>query len=61
MRELTDLQTKVFNEAKRRMQDKLWFSGVCMDNFPSHADIERDGFLASVDAVVMETEMWDAC
>ncbi len=57
---LTDIQTKVFNEAKRRLEKQPWFRGVvCLDNFPSHEECVNN-FEDAVVSVEMETTMWDA-
>ena len=56
--ELTELQEKVFQEAKKRLQDKEWFQGVCMDCFPSDKEIQEN-FEDAVQAVVCETSYWD--
>lgn len=58
MKELTELQNKVFNEVLERLEDEPWFKGVCMDNFPED-DYIRDNFEDAVAEVETETAMWD--
>lgn len=55
----SDLQQIVFNKARDAMKNENWYKGVCVDNFPSDADILRNGINESVSAVIFETELWD--
>lgn len=59
VQDLSDLQKKVFEEAKKRLIDKDWYSGVCLDNFPTDKAIKRS-FEDAVCNVMMETAYWDA-
>ena len=57
---LSEKQKEVFKAAKNSLQGKSWYKGICMDNFPTDKEIERDGIESAVQQVCMETEMWDA-
>ena len=59
---MTELQTKVLERAKREMEKKAWFRGVCMDSFKWMDDhkINEMGFKAAVDELVYDTMSWDA-
>jgi len=57
--ELTKLQQKVFDEVEKNLKQYSWFSGVCIDNFPTDERIKKD-FEECVDDVMMETAYWDA-
>ena len=56
---LTPKQQAVANSAKKRLQDKPWFKGVCIDDFPSDQEIDDD-FEGCVSQVELQTAMWDA-
>jgi hypothetical protein len=55
---LTEKQQQVFDIVKKRICNKPWFKGVCVDNFPTDKEIDED-FSSAVNMVEMETEMWD--
>jgi uncharacterized protein YlaI len=59
MNNLTDLQQQVFDSAKKRLENKPWYRGVCMDCFPTDGEIMRHGVDECADRVIMETEQWD--
>lgn len=56
---MTELQSKVVDEAERQMKDKPWFRGVCLDKLKTDHEIERDGFDSAVDALTLDTWYWD--
>ena len=56
---LTDAQRKVYEEAKKRLQTKDWFCGVCLDDFPTDKMCIED-FEGSVVQVELGTAYWDA-
>ena len=58
MAQLTELQQRVFDEAKSQLEDEPWFKGICMDNFPEDVEISEN-FDDAVTGVVLETSMWD--
>jgi len=57
---LSEKQKEVFRKAKEALQNQSWFKGICMDNFPTDQEIDKEGIEDSVSSVCMETEMWDA-
>lgn len=57
--ELTGLQKEVVEAARRRLMDKPWFRGVCLDCMPTDAEILRHR-QRSIDDLVANTEYWDA-
>lgn len=57
---MTELQNKVFELALKKLEKESWFKGVCMDNFPSDFEIERDGIKHAVDSVWFEAAYWDS-
>lgn len=59
MNELTELQKQVFERAREQLKQKDWFRGVCMDDFPSDFDIQRDGVETSATHVMLATAYWD--
>lgn len=50
-------QEAVFARAKEILEQKPWFKGVCMDNFPEECDIENIEDEAT--GIAFETAMWD--
>jgi len=56
---LTPKQQAVANRVKEILQNKPWFRGVCVDDFPTDREIDEDfdGCVAQVEFV---TAMWDA-
>jgi hypothetical protein len=58
MTPLSPLQQQVVTEVEQQLGKKTWFKGVCMDHFPTDADI-ADNFDDAVSSVILETEMWD--
>lgn len=59
MSDWSDEQQRVFDLAKKRLQEQPWYSGVCMDSFPSDEDIRQKGINACVQQVFDETSYWD--
>lgn len=65
MNDLTDLQKEVFEEAKRRLEHKSWYRGICTDLFKPQEDFGSDekireaGFETAVLAVCDDTAYWD--
>jgi hypothetical protein len=59
MNDLTVTQRRVFNEAKSKLENRPWYVGVCMDNFPSDEQILLVGFKMAVSRVILETAMLD--
>lgn len=57
--ELTPLQQQVFDKAKAWLEKEEWYTGVCMDNFPTDEEITKDGIDHAVERVYDETYMWD--
>lgn len=57
---MTELQQHVFDLAKVKLMKETWYRGVCTDNFPTNAEIERDGVQSAVDYVWFETAYWDS-
>lgn len=57
---LSELQQQVFDHAKAWLEQKPWFKGVSMDDFPTDEEIKRDGVEDSAMGVVMNTAYWDA-
>ena len=51
-------QAAVFAEAKRRLEKRSWFRGVCLDNFPDEEECILN-FEESVGEVAHETSFWD--
>ena len=41
------------------LQSEPWFRGVCINDFPTDLEIERDGFKSAVETVIMNTQYWD--
>ena len=60
MGQLTEKQEQVFDRAKQMLEGEEWYMGVCMDNFPSDQEIERNGIEESAQSVYCETASWDA-
>lgn len=56
---LTTKQKKVYDKALSMLKHEKWYRGVCMDNFPTDKDIERDGTESCASDVFMETAYWD--
>jgi hypothetical protein len=56
---MTELQDKVFNAAKKRLEKFNWYKGICLNDFPNDSDIKED-FEDAVTQVMMETAYWDA-
>ena len=53
-------QQIVLKIAKEKLEKEDWFDGVCLDNFPTDQDIERDGIESCAESVYYETALWDA-
>jgi hypothetical protein len=60
--ELTALQEEIAQLAKLELQDRPWYTGVCMDQLlkMSDKDIQEMGTKRAVDVVVLDTMYWDA-
>jgi hypothetical protein len=56
---LSPAQKAVFDEAKAQMRPHAWYTGVCIDNFPSNSECVNN-FKEAVDSVVANTALWDA-
>lgn len=56
---LTESQHHLYREVRARIQDRPWFRGVCLDDFPTDLEIERDRE-AAINCVIDTTAMWDA-
>jgi hypothetical protein len=56
---LTENQNNVVNEARKRLKDKPWYRGICLDNVPTDSAIDAEGFEKAVQDVVLETSFWD--
>lgn len=59
MNELTSLQRLVIDEARRRLKGAPGYNGVCLVSVPTDVEIKRDGFLAAVESIVLETALFD--
>lgn len=59
---MTELQGKVIEAARRKIENKSWFQGVCLDELKNLNDvmIEEIGFDNAVEIVVSDTMAWDA-
>ena len=62
MSELTDLQEEVVQLAKLEIQDRPWYTGVCLDQLlkMTDEDIQKMGAQRAVGIVVLDTMYWDA-
>lgn len=56
---MTALQQQVVKAARKKLEKKSWFRGVCLDNLPDDEYIRRHGFDNAVTDVVVETQLWD--
>jgi len=59
---MTDKQKEVARRAKRCLEHKHWFNGVCTDLFIDEltdAYIDRIGMDEAVKRVIFDTEYWD--
>ncbi len=56
---MTDSQKMVFEQARKKLEKKPWYSGVCCDNYPSDKECTENPSDA-VASVIMETMMCDA-
>lgn len=54
----TEAQKRVKDAAEAQLQDKAWFKGICLDNFPTD-DEAKENFEDAVAQVVVETKYWD--
>lgn len=59
MNQLTDAQKRVVNEARNRLKNLPWYSGICIDNLPTEEEIS-ESFENAVLAVCAETAMYDS-
>ena len=57
MSELTDLQEEVVQLAKLEIQDRPWYTGVCLDQLlkMTDEDIQKMGAQRAVGIVVLDT------
>ncbi len=53
-------QQIAFDKAKARLSAFKWYTGVCMDNFPSEDKCTND-MECAVNSIFDETAQWDAC
>ena len=54
----------VFSAAKKRLEDKPWYCGVCLDREDEVRKTYRkhgpeDGFKGACDIIVLDTAYWD--
>lgn len=57
--ELSPLQEQVVAAVKAWGSTRPWFQGVCLNEFPTDAEIQED-FDGAVQQVCMTTAYWDA-
>ena len=58
-RNLTELQEKVCDLARKQIEDKPWFQGICLDDIPSDKEILTMGLEESADQIALQTAYWD--
>lgn len=57
---LSILQQEVFNKAKKVLKVGNWYNGVCLYDFPTDEEIEKEGIDNAVSIVYSQTAYWDA-
>lgn len=62
MSKLTELQEEVVQLAKLDIQDRPWYTGVCLDQLVkmTDEDIQKMGVQRAVEIVILDTMYWDA-
>lgn len=53
------LQNEVIQEARKRLEGKPWFKGICTDDLPMDREIEEDRE-GCIHRVMDQTTYWDA-
>lgn len=56
---MTERQQKVIAVVKDKLKKYEWFQGVCLNDFPTDAEIDED-FEEAVERVIEETLYWDS-
>jgi hypothetical protein len=58
--ELTDLQKQACALARKQIEGKPWFRGLCLDNMPTDEEIACMGLHEAATSIAFQTAYWDA-
>ena len=58
--ELTELQKKACALARKQIEGKPWFRGLCLDNIPTDKEIADMGLEDAATSIAFQTAYWDA-
>ncbi len=58
--ELTQLQRQACALARKQIEGKPWFRGLCSDNMPTDEEIADMGLEDAATLIAFQTAYWDA-
>ena len=58
--ELTDLQKQACALARKQIDGKPWFRGLCLENMPTDEEIAGMGLHEAATSIAFQTAYWDA-